>query len=53
MAGRDGNLGIILPDISKESFFDAIIRDGAFPRKTFSIGHANEKRYYMEARRIR
>ena len=48
-----GNLGIILPDISKESFFDAIIRDGAFPRKTFSIGHANEKRYYMEARRIR
>ena len=53
IAKKDGNIGIILPDISKETFFDAIIRDGAFPRKTFSIGHAEEKRYYMEARSIR
>lgn len=53
LASRRGNIGIILPDISKETFFQAIINDGAFPRKTFSIGHANEKRYYMEARRIR
>ncbi len=48
-----GNLGIILPDVSKETFFEAIIKDKAFPRKTFSIGHANEKRFYMEAKRIR
>ncbi|MBR1939002.1 MAG: DUF1015 domain-containing protein [Spirochaetales bacterium] len=47
-----GNIGIILPDVSKETFFDAIIKDKAFPRKTFSIGHAHEKRYYMEARKI-
>ena len=53
IAKKEGNIGIILPDISKETFFDAIIRDGAFPRKTFSIGHAEEKRYYMEARSIR
>ena len=48
-----GALGIILPDISKETFFRSILSDKAFPRKTFSIGHAEEKRYYIEARRIR
>jgi Protein of unknown function (DUF1015). len=48
----DKNVGIILPDVSKETFFDSIIKDRAFPRKTFSIGHAHEKRYYLEARRI-
>ncbi len=52
LAGN-GNLALILPDISKEGFFSSIISDKAFPRKTFSIGHAEEKRYYMEARRIR
>ena len=50
---ENGALGVILPDISKETFFLSILRDKAFPRKTFSIGHANEKRYYVEARRIR
>ena len=48
-----GAIGIILPDISKETFFQSILTDKAFPRKTFSIGHANEKRYYIEARKIR
>ncbi len=43
-----GNIGIILPNISKENFFFDMLKDGAYPRKTFSIGHANEKRYYME-----
>ncbi len=46
------NLGIIMPDVSKDTFFSTIIRDGSFPRKTFSIGESNEKRYYMEARLI-
>lgn len=49
---KDRNIGIILPDISKDNFFPDMLKDGAYPRKTFSIGHANEKRYYMEARRI-
>ncbi len=53
LGSAEGNLGIILPEISKEGFFDAVLKDGAFPRKTFSIGHAEEKRYYLEARRIR
>ena len=50
---RKGAIGVILPDIPKEGFFDSILKDRAFPRKTFSIGHANEKRYYIEARKIR
>lgn len=45
--------GLILPDISKATFFETIKRDRAFPRKTFSMGHANEKRFYMEAKRIK
>ena len=53
LGARKGNLGIILPDVSKEKFFSDMLKDGAYPRKTFSIGHANEKRYYMEARKIR
>ncbi len=53
IGSRKGNLGIILPDVSKENFFSDMLKDGAYPRKTFSIGHANEKRYYMEARKIR
>ena len=48
-----GAIGVILPDISKKTFFQSILTDRAFPRKTFSIGHANEKRYYIEARKIR
>ena len=52
LAGN-GNIAVILPDIPKETFFASILSDSAFPRKTFSIGHANEKRYYMEARKIR
>ena len=37
---------------SKGAFFRTVIVDGALPRKTFSMGEAREKRFYMEARRI-
>ncbi len=47
-----GNCALFLPAISKSDFFPAIINDGALPRKTFSMGEADEKRYYIEARRI-
>ena len=47
-----GNLGFYLPAISKGDFFKTVIVDGALPRKTFSMGEAREKRFYMEARRI-
>ena len=53
LGNKKGNIGIILPDVSKEKFFSDMLKDGAYPRKTFSIGHANEKRYYMEARKIK
>jgi hypothetical protein len=50
---NDNNIGIILPAIIKEQFFDSILKDGPFPRKTFSIGHADDKRFYLEARKIK
>ena len=53
LSQKEGNIGIILPQVSKKTFFETILKDGSFPRKTFSIGHANEKRYYMEARQIK
>lgn len=52
IAKEDNNIGVILPDVDKSTFFETVIKEGSFPRKTFSIGHANEKRYYMEARKI-
>ncbi len=48
-----GAAGIVLPPFAKNSFFEAIIRDGILPRKTFSMGEAYEKRYYFECRKIR
>ena len=53
LGSEKGNIGLFLPAIDKATFFETIIKDGALPRKTFSMGEANEKRYYMEARKIR
>ncbi|MBR5540216.1 MAG: DUF1015 domain-containing protein [Clostridia bacterium] len=47
------SLGILLEGIPKDGFFDGIRAGGHFPRKTFSMGEANEKRYYVEVRKIR
>ncbi len=52
LGAKEGNIGLFLPAIRKDTFFDSIISDGALPRKTFSMGEADEKRYYMEARKI-
>ena len=46
------NVGILLPPMEKATLFPAVQKNGPLPRKTFSMGEANEKRYYMEARRI-
>ncbi len=48
-----GNLGLLLPVLDKSKFFTIIARDGILPRKTFSMGEAFEKRYYIESRPIR
>jgi hypothetical protein len=47
-----GNLGIYLPAMEKSDLFKTVILDGALPRKTFSMGEAHEKRFYLECRRI-
>ncbi len=52
LAAKPGNLGIYLPPIDKAGFFGTVIRDGVMPRKTFSMGEAPEKRFYIEARKI-
>ncbi|MBQ4464690.1 MAG: DUF1015 family protein, partial [Oscillospiraceae bacterium] len=45
-------IGFLLPDMDKRDLFPSVAKDGALPRKTFSMGHAEDKRYYMEGRRI-
>lgn len=45
-------LGFLLPSMAKSELFPTVIKDGALPRKTFSMGHAHDKRFYCEARRI-
>ncbi|MBR6107871.1 MAG: DUF1015 domain-containing protein [Oscillospiraceae bacterium] len=52
LAKEADSLGILLPDMQKAELFPTVIKDGALPRKTFSMGHAADKRYYMECRRI-
>jgi hypothetical protein len=39
--------------MNKKEFFPTVIKDGALPRKTFSTGEAEEKRYYLECRKIK
>ena len=45
-------VGVMLPAIGKDDFFRLIVTGGNLPRKTFSMGEGNEKRYYIEAKRI-
>lgn len=52
LGSQPGNLGLCLPHLDKAELFRAIRRDGVMPRKTFSLGEAHEKRFYMEARKI-
>ena len=53
LGSRPGNMGFLLPAMAKEDLFKTVLYDGALPRKTFSMGHAHDKRYYVEARKIR
>ena len=50
---QPGNMGFLLPAMGKEQLFKTVMKDGVLPRKTFSMGHARDKRYYLEGRRIR
>lgn len=53
LAKKENSVGFILPGIDKNSLFRGIVMDGVLPRKTFSMGHAEEKRFYLEARKIK
>ena len=52
LASAPGAVGFLLPDIDKHSFFADVKKLGVLPRKTFSMGEADEKRFYMEAKEI-
>jgi len=52
LGSKAGNAGFYLPAMRKEDLFKTVILDGALPRKTFSMGEAWEKRFYMEARSL-
>ena len=52
LGSQPGNLGIYLPAMDKGELFRTVILDGSLPRKTFSMGEAHEKRFYVESRRI-
>lgn len=49
---QEGNVGFYLAGMSKNDLFKTVVLDGALPRKTFSMGEAKEKRFYMEGRKI-
>ena len=52
LAQQENAVGFLVPPIDKGTFFQAIRQLGTLPRKTFSMGHAHEKRFYMECKKI-
>lgn len=52
LGAEPGNAGFYVPGMDKSDLFKTVILDGALPRKTFSMGEAKEKRFYMECRKI-
>lgn len=53
LARQENAIGFLLPAMEKSQLFRGVIADGILPRKTFSMGHSREKRYYLEGRMIR
>ena len=53
LSAQPDTVGFLLPAMGKEELFPTVIRDGVLPRKTFSMGEAHDKRFYLEARKIR
>ena len=49
---KDRNIAILMPSISKSDLFNMVMRAGVLPRKTFSMGEADDKRFYLEAKQI-
>jgi DNA-binding transcriptional regulator LsrR (DeoR family) len=53
LAQREGCVGLHFPVVAKGELLRRVVHEGPLPRKTFSMGEADEKRFYIEARRIR
>lgn len=53
MAAKENNVGILFKAMGKDELFKTVILDGALPRKTFSMGHSYDKRFYLESRKIK
>lgn len=52
LASEEHCIGFIFDGMKKDELFPSVIKDGALPRKTFSMGHADDKRFYLECRKI-
>ena len=52
LGSKENATGVLLPPIAKDSFFETINSRGPLPRKSFSMGEADEKRFYLECRRL-
>lgn len=50
---KANTLGFLFSGMTKAELFTAVSADGSLPRKTFSMGHADDKRFYIEARKIK
>lgn len=53
LSKKENTVGFIFDGMGKDELFDAVAQDGSLPRKTFSMGHADDKRFYIEARKIK
>ena len=53
IGSQKGNIGFFLPPMDKSKLFKTVIMEGALVKKTFSMGEADEKRYYLECRKIK
>lgn len=53
LSEKENSLAIFLPKMNKSDLFKTVERSGVFPKKSFSIGHARDKRYYLECRKIK
>lgn len=53
LASKDNAIGFIVDGMEKNDLFTTVIKDGSLPRKTFSMGEASDKRFYLEAKRIK
>ncbi|MBQ8339978.1 MAG: DUF1015 domain-containing protein [Clostridia bacterium] len=53
LSAKENTVGFLFSGMAKDDLFRTVIREGSLPRKTFSMGHAEDKRFYLECRRIK